>query len=125
MTVNNRVPGDLVLHADPNLLRIVYNNLLSNAVQYGREGGMILLKAREGMDRVTLSVRNDGEGIPAEKVPRLFQKFSRLETPEYAGKRGTGLGLYICKEIVEKLGGEIWVNSRLGEWVKFSFTLPR
>jgi two-component system NtrC family sensor kinase len=125
MTVKDHVPGDLVLHADPNLLHIVYNNLLSNAVRYGREGGTIQLEARQGMDRVTLSVYNEGEGIPPDKMSRLFQKFSRLEAPEYTGQRGTGLGLYICKEIVEKQGGEIWADSRPGEWVKFSFTLPR
>jgi two-component system NtrC family sensor kinase len=125
MTVENRVPDTLVLSADPNLLRIVYNNLLSNAVKYGREGGAILLEARQGLDKVTLGVRNDSEGIPADKTGMLFRKFSRLDTPEFAGKRGTGLGLYICKEIIEKQGGEIWAESRMGEWVKFSFTLPK
>jgi two-component system NtrC family sensor kinase len=124
MKVDNRVPDTLVVNADPNLLRIVYNNLLSNAAKYGREGGVILLEAQQGMGKVTLSVRNDGEGIPPEKLGMLFRKFSRLDTPESAGKRGTGLGLYICKEIVEKQGGEIWADSRLGEWVQFSFTLP-
>jgi signal transduction histidine kinase len=83
-----------------------------------------LLEARQGMDRVTLSVRNDGAGIPPEKIAMLFRKFGRLDTPESVAKRGTGLGLYICKEIVEKQGGEIWADSRVGEWVKFSFTLP-
>ena len=102
-----------------------YDNLLSNAVKYGREGGAIVLDAQENEDKVTLSVRNDSEGIPPEKMAVLFKKFSRLDSPEYAGKRGTGLGLYICKEIVEKQGGEIWADSQVGEWVKFSFTLPK
>ena len=125
MLVENRIPESMVLHADGNLFRIVYDNLLSNAVKYGREGGAIVLDAQESEDKVTLSVRNDSEGIPPEKMAVLFKKFSRLDSPEYAGKRGTGLGLYICKEIVEKQGGEIWADSHVGEWVKFSFTLPK
>jgi len=125
MVVENRVPDDLVLNADGNLLRIVYDNLLSNAIKYGEEGGAIVLDARRDDDRLTLSVRNDSEtGIPADKLPLLFEKFRRLDSPEYAGKKGTGLGLYICKEIVEKQGGEIWADSEVGEWVEFSFVLP-
>jgi len=125
MVVDNWIPQGMVVTADGNLLRIVYNNLLSNAVKYGRARGGIVLDAHEGLDRVTLSVRNDSEGIPPEKISLLFKKFSRLDTPEHLGKRGTGLGLYICKEIIEKQGGEIWADSQLGEWVKISFALPK
>jgi len=125
MTVENRIPQDLKVEADPTLLRIVYDDLLSNAVKYGREGAGILLEAQETDDTLTLSVRNDGEGIPPEKKGQLFQRFSRLDTtPAASGKKGTGLGLFICKEIVEKHGGQIWADSKVGEWAKFSFTLP-
>jgi two-component system NtrC family sensor kinase len=124
IVVDNRVPGKLVVNADPTLMRVVYDDLISNAVKYGREGGSILLEADERSDKLTLSVRNDGEGIPPEKQTQLFKRFSRLDTPSATGKKGTGLGLYICKEIVEKHGGEIWADSKIGEWVKFSFTLP-
>ena len=124
MVVDNRVPEDIILETDGNLLRVVYDNLLSNAVKYGREGGAIVLDVQQRKGDVTLSVRNDSEGIPPEKMPALFKKFSRLDSPEYAGKKGSGLGLYICREIVEKLGGEIWADSKVGEWARFSFTLP-
>lgn len=124
ITVDNQVSNELSVNADPTLLRVVYDDLLSNAVKYGREGGGILLEAEARNDRLTLSVRNDGEGIPPEKQAQLFKRFSRLDTPSATGKKGTGLGLYICKEIVEKHGGEIWADSKMGEWVKFSFTLP-
>ena len=124
MSVRNRIPEDLVLNGDPNLLRVVYDNLLSNAVRYGREGGDIVLGARERADKVVLTVRNDGEGIPPEKMAMLFKKFSRLNGPEHAGKRGTGLGLYICREIVEKHGGEMWAESQVGEWAEFALTIP-
>lgn len=124
ITVENRVPEKLVINADPTLMRVIYDDLVSNAVKYGREGGNILLEADEHGDKITLSVRNDGEGIPPEKRDQLFKRFSRLDTPSATGKKGTGLGLFICKEIVEKHGGEIWADSKMGEWVKFSLTLP-
>jgi signal transduction histidine kinase len=79
---------------------------------------------QEDGQAVTLSVCNDGDGIAPDQIPLLFAKFSRLYNPESADQRGTGLGLYICREIVEKHGGSIWADSRMGEWVKFSFTLP-
>ncbi len=125
MAFDNHIPDDLTVSADPSMLRIVYDNLMANALKYGREGGTIALDAAESADRITLSITNDSEGIPPEKMPLLFKKFSRLDGPEYAGKKGTGLGLYICKEIITKHGGEIWVESKAGQWVRFSFTLPR
>jgi two-component system NtrC family sensor kinase len=125
MRVEDHIPDGTVVCADSDLLRIVYDNLISNAIKYGRDGGMIVLDAFENKNMVTLSVRNDGEGISPEMMPKLFKKFSRLDSPEYAGKKGTGLGLYTCKEIIEKHGGEIWANSKLGEWVMFSFTIPK
>jgi two-component system NtrC family sensor kinase len=125
MRVENRIPEDVMLGVDPNLLRIVYDNLLSNALKYGREGGAIILDIQDGKEQAVLSVRNDSGGIPAEKLSLLFKRFSRLDTPEYAGRKGSGLGLYICREIVERMGGEIWADSKVGKWVKFSFTLPK
>jgi len=125
MTVDDQIPGQMELNADANLLRIVYDNLLSNAVKYGREAGAITLCARNDADNVVLSVRNDGQGIPPDKMAALFRKFSRLDSPAYAGKRGSGLGLYICREIVQKHGGEIWAESKEGEWVEFCFTIPK
>ncbi len=124
MSVKNSVPDGFHVYADRDLLRIVYENLLSNAVKYGEQGGRIELNARRGKERVTLSVYNEGQGIPPDEMPRLFKKFTRLDRPEHARKKGTGLGLYICREIVEEHGGEIWAESREGEWVRFSFTLP-
>lgn len=125
MSLDNCVPEALILNADRNLLRIVYDNLLSNAIKYGREGGKIVLDAQPNGDRqIVLSVSNEGNGIPSDKLPQLFKKFSRLTGPEYARKKGTGLGLYICKEIVEKHGGKIWAESQVGKWTKFVFALP-
>lgn len=125
MVVENRVPPEMTLEADRDLLRIVYDNLLSNAIKYGREGGRVVLDARENKHEVVLSVCNEGQGISESKVSMLFQKFSRLDGPEYTGKKGTGLGLYICREIAEKHGGKIWAESTEGQWAKLIFTIPK
>lgn len=125
MVVENDIPAGKVVRADAELLKIVFHNLLSNAAKYGREGGMIRLGIAAGERAVTLHVCNDSAGIAPDQIPALFQKFSRLRNPEYAGQRGTGLGLYICRQIVEKHGGRIWAESQMGEWVRFSFTLPQ
>jgi signal transduction histidine kinase len=124
MAIENGIPEGKVVYADAGLLKIVYGNLLSNAVKYGREGGTIGLEVQDHGLAITLSVCNDSSGIAPDQMPLLFKKFGRLYDPEYADQRGTGLGLYICREIVEKHGGSIWVDSQMGEWVKFSFTLP-
>ncbi|MCX7839571.1 MAG: cache domain-containing protein [Anaerolineae bacterium] len=124
MTLDNQVPATFELRADRDLLRIVYDNLLSNAIKYGREGGKIVLSAQPTDRSVTLSVWNEGDGIPPDKMNLLFKKFSRIPGKSSAGKKGTGLGLYICKEIIEKHGGKIWAESQVGAWTKFSFELP-
>lgn len=124
MVVENNIPEQIELIADKNLLRIVYDNLLSNAVKYGKENGKIELNFRKQNEEVVLNVLNEGEGIPVDKLPMLFQKFSRIDTPGQKTKKGTGLGLYICKEIVEKHGGKIWVETEEGKWADFMFKLP-
>lgn len=125
MKVENHIPHEIELYADKDLLMIVYDNLLANAIKYGREGGTIVLDVHEDKGDFTMSVYNEGEGIPRVKMSMLFQKFSRINTPEYAGKKGTGLGLYVCKEIIEKQGGKIWAESEEGKWARFTFALPK
>lgn len=121
----DRVPRSLVVSADAGLLRIVLENLLANAIKYGVDRGLILVEARQADRALTVSVQNDSRGIPPEQLPRLFHKFSRLDDAEHAKQHGTGLGLYICKQIVDRHGGQIWAESEMGEWVRFTFTLPQ
>lgn len=123
--VENLIQETAEFYADRDLLRIVYDNLLSNAIKYGKEGGRIQLEAKDSKNHMILSVFNEGQGIPKHKIARLFKKFSRLDSPGFSGKKGTGLGLYICREIIEKHGGKIWVESREGNWAKFLFSLPK
>ena len=123
--IENHISNETQVLADRDLLRIVYDNLLSNAIKYGNSGGKIQLEVDEDDNFVILSVYNEGQGIPRDKIDKLFKKFSRINGPGYAGKKGTGLGLYICKEIIEKQGGKIWVKSSEGNWAKFVFSLPK
>jgi len=124
MQLKTDVPRDIEFQADPALLRIVMDNLLSNAVKYGAKGGDIEITATADAEGVTVSVRNDGQGIKEEDIDKLFGKFVRLETPSSKARKGTGLGLFISREIVEGHGGKIWAESEYGKWAKFSFRIP-
>jgi two-component system NtrC family sensor kinase len=126
MKVRNNIAADVVLHADVNMVREVFENLIGNAIKYGRDGGALEISARPLDGFVEFVVRNEGDGIPPDKIGNLFQKFSRIEsTDRDRAKRGTGLGLFITKNIVEAHGGRICAESRIGEWTEFIFTLPR
>jgi signal transduction histidine kinase len=111
--------------ADPVLLRIVFSNLIGNALKYGREGAKIWCGFKEEPDQVLFYVKNEGRGIPADKLTKVFEKFTRLEGELERKQRGTGLGLFNAKEIVEKHGGQIWAESEEGKWANFLFTIPK
>lgn len=114
------------VNGDPNLLKIVVTNLLNNAIKYGTEKTPVTVRVAEARDAVQVSIRNEGVGISQEDIDqRLFKKFSRLKQKGTEGVKGSGLGLYICKKIVEKHHGRIWVESKVGEYAAFFFTLGR
>jgi len=110
--------------ADPERLRQVLQNLLSNAIKYSPGGGRVEVETgREGR-YVTISVRDEGIGIPAEELPRIFERFSRVERDEATGISGTGLGLAIVKHLVELHGGKITAQSEPGRGSTFTVYLP-
>ena len=108
---------------DPLRIRQVLLNLLTNAQKFTPEGA-VTLHAAPHEDGVLIGVRDTGEGIPAEKLDQLFQRFQQVDDNRYRRQKGTGLGLAICHELVEKHGGRIWVESTLGEGSNFVFSLP-
>ena len=110
--------------ADPDGLRQVLVNLVENAVKYSPEGGRVELELEPADGRVRLAVRDRGLGIPAAEQDRIFEKFYRLDPNLSRGVGGTGLGLYICREIVRRMGGRIRVESDPGRGSTFSFELP-
>ena len=110
--------------ADKDRARQVLVNLVDNAVKYSPGGGRIALglEARDGA--VQFSVTDEGLGIPADERGRIFEKFYRLDPHMTYGIGGTGLGLYICSELVERMGGRIWLESEEGKGSTFFFELP-
>jgi signal transduction histidine kinase len=111
--------------ADPDRLRQVLTNLVTNAVKYSPEGGSIVVRVRErGTQHIVVEVIDHGLGIPPEQVGKLFQKFARVRTDDHMKVSGTGLGLYICRLIVEGHGGQIWVESEEGRGSTFGLSLP-
>lgn len=124
MRVTTEFETDPEVMADLELMQILVSNLLTNAVKYGKDGGEIRVRVRRDEGEVLASVWNEGVGIPREAFPRLFQMRSRLKQRGTEGVKGNGLGLYICRTILEKHGGRIWVESEPGRWAEFSFALP-
>ena len=124
VSIKNELPGNIPLTGDPNLLRIAYKNLLDNALKYGRPGGRIRLGFSRTPGFYQFEVWNEGQGLSAEKLAKLFGKFVRFKTGAESDRTSTGLGLFITREIVTKHGGEIRAESEVGQWVNFIFTLP-
>lgn len=111
---------------DKEKLQQVLHNLVGNAVKYSPNGGPVVVAARSDVDSgcVVISVADCGLGVPEEEIPRLFTKFHRVHRKETADIRGTGLGLYIVKSMVEMMGGRIQVESKVGKGSVFRVYLP-
>ena len=119
-----QVPKTLpTLIGDPDRLKQVMVNLVSNAVKYNHEGGRVDIEAKVGEDELNVVVKDTGRGIAEEDLPYIFEKFYRVDDPEQQAK-GTGLGLSITRHIVKVHGGAIGVQSVRGQGSTFSFTLP-
>lgn len=122
--IQNDIDPLLNVKADMDLMQIVANNLVSNAIKYGIENGQIHLCAHNSDEFVTIEVYNDSNPIPVEMIGQLFKKFSRLNTLQEKKVKGTGLGLYITKQIVQSHGGTIHVEAK-ENGNSFIFTIPK
>ena len=112
------------LFVDRRRIGQVLTNLVENAAKYSQEGTGITIEAQLKGDEILISVTDRGEGIAPESLEMVFDRFYQAESIVTGRKSGTGLGLSICRGIVEAHGGEIWVESKLGEVSRFSFSLP-
>jgi signal transduction histidine kinase len=126
IALEDHIPANLpAIRADRTKLRRIVVNLLSNALKFTGKGGTVEIRAApedEGLIRISIS--DTGVGIAREDVERLFDKYEQARSRATRGEKGTGLGLYITKQLVELHGGEIKVDSEIGKGSTFSFTLP-
>lgn len=113
-----------LLQADRRQMVQAVGNLLDNAIQYNRSGGSVTLRAAESENRLTLEVEDTGIGIPAEDLPRIFERFYRVDKARSRETGGTGLGLSIVRHVAESHGGSVRAESRLGQGSRFLLTLP-
>lgn len=120
----NQVDAHLEAYIDPDQINLVFRNLINNAIKFTPKKGTITLKSTTHADFCTISVIDTGVGIDAESVAKLFNQTSHLTTYGTDGEKGTGLGLLLCQEMVEKNNGTIWAESQVGKGTTFSFTLP-
>lgn len=116
---------DIDVLADPLRVRQVFYNLLSNAIKFTDPGGEVSVSAQLDREFVQITVSDTGLGIPPDECNRIFDKFYQVGYTTAGVRQGTGLGLTICKQLVETQGGKIWVDSELGKGSHFHFTLPR
>jgi len=121
-TVDSALPS---IHADPRRLDQVLNNLISNAIKFTGAGGQVEIEAAEtDATTVNVRVRDNGEGIPADEIGQIFEKYRQGGNVKHSSDKGTGLGLVICKMIIEAHGGCIWVESEVGKGSTFFLSLP-
>jgi PAS domain S-box-containing protein len=112
------------LEADPDRILQVLTNLLSNAIKFSPPDAEVSLTTEPGDGEVVFRVRDQGRGIPADRLESIFERFSQVDSSDARDKGGTGLGLAICRSIVQQHGGRIWVESTPGVGSTFTFTLP-
>jgi two-component system, OmpR family, sensor histidine kinase VicK len=134
-------PLDIQIWADADYILQTLTNLISNAIKFSASGSQVWLtvtrrshplpKGQKGSKsqaksapQVLFQVRDEGQGIPANKLESVFERFQQVDSSDSRKKGGTGLGLTICREIIDRHEGKIWVDSTVGIGSTFSFTLP-
>ena len=121
--VSYKIPEDIYVYVDRNMLEIVLRNLFSNAIKFTNMGGSIKILAQEFSGIVTIVVSDTGLGIEKERVDELFNNVHFHTTFGTSGEKGTGIGLRICKELIERNNGRIWAKSSIGKGSNFYFTV--
>ena len=112
------------LYADPDRMLQTFSNLISNAIKFSPSGSTVTVESRVGAEEVLIRVSDEGRGIPADRLEKVFERFEQVDASDAREKGGTGLGLAICAGIVEQHGGRIWAESVLGQGATFSIALP-
>ncbi|HIZ31801.1 MAG TPA: HAMP domain-containing histidine kinase [Candidatus Fournierella merdipullorum] len=122
--IQGLAPQKTMVYADPDLVYQVVYNLFDNALKFTPKGGYIRFAVQKAGGFVTVSVENSGQGISAEALPFVFERFYKEDKSRGLNTKGSGLGLHICKVLIGLSGGKIWAESEEGRLCRFSFTLP-
>ncbi len=125
ISLSNNIDTGTYVYADVDMLRSIVQNLIINGIKFTQTEGQIIVSSVNKEGFVEVSVKDTGIGIEPEKISNLFHFGSKFTTDGTAGEKGTGLGLPLCKEFVERNEGKIWVESELGKGSKFIFTLRK
>ncbi len=124
ITIHFECASDIMAYADPDMISTVIRNLLGNAVKFTPRGGRITLTCRHDGSRIMVSVEDTGTGIGKKDIKKLFMVDHHVSKPGTENEKGSGLGLILCREFVEKNKGEIFVESIRGKGSKFTFSIP-
>ena len=125
IVINDLAPVPTMVYADPDLVHQVVQNLMDNALKFTPPGGNIRFDVKRLQPGIVeVSITNTGEGISPEALPFVFQRFYKEDASRGLNAKGSGLGLHICKVLITLSGGTIRVDSKQGEWCRFTFTLP-
>ncbi|MFC1549707.1 ATP-binding protein [Candidatus Neomarinimicrobiota bacterium] len=122
--ISSEINEGLLAYSDKNMVSTVLRNLLTNAVKFTSKNGNVTLSSEVGKNSLTITVRDTGIGITEENINKLFRLDTFYRTLGSDNEKGTGLGLLLCKEFINTLNGEIWVESEIGKGSCFIFTLP-
>ena len=125
ITIQNNISAGTLCLADHNMISTVLRNLISNGIKFTNQGGMVKVNVTSKENMYQFSVEDNGVGMSDEIKSRLFRITEKIKRQGTAKEEGTGLGLILCKEFIEKNGGSIWVESEAGKGSKFFFTLPK
>ena len=123
--INMELPRNVPVFADKPMISTIFRNLISNAIKFTKPGGLIIISATEKPDELTVKVRDNGVGISKDRIEKLFRIDESYSTPGTNNEKGTGLGLILCKEFIEKHNGKIWVESEERKGSTFYFALPQ
>lgn len=120
-----RLPQDLILYLDAEKVATILRNYLSNALKYTASGGQVVVSCTMEDGQVALAVKDNGDGIAAEDLPYIFDRFFQSKQAEKATSGGTGIGLALCRELAKAIDGKVWAESELGEGSSFFLRFPR
>jgi len=124
ITITNQIKDDINIYADPNLFNTIMRNLISNAVKFTPLNGSVIIDAKRMDTNIEISITDDGIGMTKNQINNLFRIDKKESRSGTANEKGTGLGLLLCKEFVEKHNGQIWVESEVSKGSTFYFSIP-